>query len=166
MPNSVKHRSNKFEKTEETHPLVCKLKSIFPTLCSDYIVNPLPVGYEQPGQRTRCTDRFVRYPYPKQMYSNYKVHFPKKVSHARHHKEAFNLEKESKIINPHRMDLKTTMQEVFQGKRGETRTPKLQSNTQDVRPIQQTSDYQMKFPNWQNGKMDFFHEKKPQYPVY
>lgn len=68
----------------------------------------MPVGYEG-GKKTRCTDRFVRYPYPKQMYSAYKVHYPKKESLAKNHKEAFNLEKESKIINPHHMDLKTTM---------------------------------------------------------
>lgn len=30
-----------------------------------------PLGYEN-GKRTRCTDRFVRYPYPKQLFSAYK----------------------------------------------------------------------------------------------
>lgn len=76
------------------------------------LVNNLPVGYEG-GKKTRCTDRFVRYPYPKQMYTNYKVHYPRKESLAKNHKEAFNLEKETKIINPHPMELKTTFKEVF-----------------------------------------------------
>jgi len=40
-------------------PPICK-QVIYPT----YIVNSLPVGYEG-GKKTRCTDRFVRYPYPK-----------------------------------------------------------------------------------------------------
>lgn len=70
------------------------------------------------GRRTRCPDRFVRYPYPKMMFSNYKVHFAKKPSYAKPHKDAFNLEKETKIINPHQMDLTTTMNQVFQGKQG------------------------------------------------
>ena len=62
------------------------------------------MGYE--GVReTRCTDRFVRYPYPK-LFSNYKQNFPNKASQSvfKSHKKAFNLEKESKIIKPHKMD--------------------------------------------------------------
>lgn len=55
----------------------------------------------------------MRYPYPKHMLSAHKVHYPKKESNAKSHKDAFNLEKEAKIINPHDMDLKTTMNEVF-----------------------------------------------------
>lgn len=50
------------------------------------------------------------------MNSHYTTQFPKKRSLARCHKEAFNLEKESKIINPHQMDLKTHMMEIFKGK--------------------------------------------------
>jgi hypothetical protein len=53
------------------------------------------------------------------MFSNYKVHFAKKVSHAKPHTEAFNLEKEAKIINPHAMDMTTTMRNVFQGRQGQ-----------------------------------------------
>jgi hypothetical protein len=64
----------------------------------------LPVGYG--GGKTRCTDRFVRYPYPK-LFSNYKQNYPNKAtqSHFQDHKLAFNLEKETKIINPHKMDM-------------------------------------------------------------
>lgn len=40
--------------------------------------------------------------------SYYKKEFPKKNAFAKDHKTAFNLEKETKIINPHKMDLKTT----------------------------------------------------------
>ena len=37
--------------------------------------------------------------------SNYQKDFAKKDAFAKNHKNAFNLEKESKIINPHKMDL-------------------------------------------------------------
>jgi hypothetical protein len=75
-------------------------------LVSTFLVNNLPTGYV--GKRTRCTDRFVRYPYPKQLYSNYKQCYPGgklAVAGVKNHKEAFNLEKEAKIINPHKMEL-------------------------------------------------------------
>ena len=74
------------------------------------LVNSLPVGYEG-GKKTRCTDRFVRYPYPKMLNSNYKVNFASgklELAGVKSHKQAFNLEKETKIINPHKMDTKTT----------------------------------------------------------
>jgi hypothetical protein len=38
----------------------------------------LPVGYEG-ARETRCTDRFVRYPYPK-LFSSYKQNFANKHS--------------------------------------------------------------------------------------
>lgn len=62
------------------------------------------------GRRTRCTDRFVKYPYPKNVVSNYKKEYPSKMSQAyiMGEKDAFNIEKEHKIINPHKMDLVTT----------------------------------------------------------
>jgi len=65
----------------------------------------LPTGYHLEGRRTRCYDRFVRYPYPSMAVSNYQKEFARKDAFAKNHKNAFNLEKESKIINPHKMDL-------------------------------------------------------------
>ena len=55
------------------------------------------------GRKTRCTDKFVRYPYPKTLLSGYQKDFKSKGNNAIIAKqgEAFNLEKESKIINPH-----------------------------------------------------------------
>ena len=60
-------------------------------------------------RRNRCSDRFVRYPYPKNLISNYQKEYPGKLSNTRvqNHKDAFNIEKEHKIINPHNMDLDT-----------------------------------------------------------
>ena len=65
----------------------------------------LPVGYHLDGKRTRCYDRFVRYPYPSQTKSFYQKEFSKIGQFAKDHKQAFNLEKETKLINPHKMDL-------------------------------------------------------------
>lgn len=62
---------------------------------------------------SRCPNRFVRYPYPKGTISRYKIDYSKKNSYSK--PSDFNLEKESKIINPHKMDLRTTMQELFKG---------------------------------------------------
>lgn len=61
-------------------------------------------------RRKRCSDRFVKYPYPKSMVTNYKKEYHKKNDKAIvvTQKEAFNPEKEHKIINPHKMDMTTT----------------------------------------------------------
>ena len=116
-------------------------------------VNSLPVGYTG-GKKTRCTDRFVRYPYPKQLNSNYKVNYaPGKLEQAgvKSHKQAFNLEKESKIINPHRMETKTTTKEEFKGLMGEKNKSKKPIPEQEEKPIVKMSSYQANYPNWKNG---------------
>lgn len=79
------------------------------------LVDQLPTGYHLDGKQTRCVDKFVRYPYPSMAISQYKKEFHKKSAFAQDHKTAFNLEKETKIINPHKMQLKTTMQDYFTG---------------------------------------------------
>lgn len=85
------------------HVSYLKLDEVCIILCVD---NGLPTGYAG-SRQTRCTDRFVRYPYPKVLFSNYKQNYYGKLTKTdvKSHKEAFNLEKESKIINPHNMDL-------------------------------------------------------------
>jgi hypothetical protein len=52
----------------------------------------------------------VKYPYPVNIITHYKKEFrnEKGAEPYLHKDEAFNLEKEHKIINPHNMDLKTT----------------------------------------------------------
>lgn len=68
----------------------------------------------------RITDRFVKYPYPTGVITNYKKDYNKgngvgseNVKDVEHRKMAFNLEKEHKILNPHRMDMKTTTRVDF-----------------------------------------------------
>lgn len=76
------------------------------------------------------------------------------------------MEKETKIINPHAMDLVTTNKTRFTGQKGERAEPKKREVVEAPKPIQQTSSYHASFPNWDNGKNDIFHEKHPQYPYY
>ena len=80
--------------------------------------------------------------------------------------EAFNLEKEAKIINPHKMDLNTTTLSTFKNfdVKPNRKAPRLATN--DNKPILGQSSYMKSFPNWQNGNQDIFHEKHPQYPFY
>lgn len=110
----------------------------------------------------------MRYPYPKTLFSNYRQNYYQKLpnTNVKSHKEAFNLEKESKIINPHKMDLSTTNKSKYQGKKGERAQPKTQEILETAKPIQQTSSYNASFPNWDNGRNDIFHEKHPQFPYY
>lgn len=73
------------------------------------------IGGYTGGRKTRCTDKFVRYPFPTSMCSGYQKDFKNKLKDTivLRKGEAFNLEKEAKIINPHRMDLDTTNGSVF-----------------------------------------------------
>ena len=97
----------------------------------------LPTGYK--GSRdTRCVDRFVRYPYPKTLFSNYRQNYHGKLAQTdvKNHKNAFNLEKETKIINPHAMDLKTTHKQKYRGDKGEPVPEKAQEIVGPKKPIQ------------------------------
>ena len=68
------------------------------------------------GRRTRCNDKFVKYPYPKNLITNYQKEYHNKIgdSSVLKNKESFNVEKEHKIINPHNMDMSTTNKVVYQ----------------------------------------------------
>ena len=81
-------------------------------------------------------------------------------------KEAFNVEKEHKIINPHKMDMATTQKTSFKGYSVQPSEKKLRSAPKNDAPMQQSSSYQAGFPNWKNGSNDIYHEKHPQFPYY
>jgi hypothetical protein len=57
----------------------------------------------------------VRYPYPKSLITNYQKEYEKKLENTKvlKQKDAFNIEKEHKVINPHPMDTTTTNKTVF-----------------------------------------------------
>jgi len=71
------------------------------------------------------------------LFSNYRQNYYGKLTNTKvqDHKKAFNLEKEAKIINPHRMDLSTTNGVVYQGKKGLPKQPKHQDLTEEPKPI-------------------------------
>jgi len=109
------------------------------------------LGYPSPGRnnnRRRCTDRFVRYPYPSKMNSHYVKNFVEKKSLAKDHKVAFNLEKETKIINPHQMDMTTTMREIFKGKQAAPSPSFKPKQKVDKKPHAFITTNKINYPNW------------------
>lgn len=65
-------------------------------------------------RRNRCSDRFVKYPYPKNMTSFYNKEYHQKLDKATlPPKDPFNPEKEHKILNPHRMDTTTLNKTMY-----------------------------------------------------
>jgi len=67
----------------------------------------------------------VRYPYPPKLFSVYAEHNYNKLAltDVKNHKNAFNMEKETKIINPHKMELATTTKTVHDGTYGPRAMP-------------------------------------------
>lgn len=109
----------------------------------------MPLGYER-QKVSRCTDRFVRYPYPKMLNSNYKVCFSPKHKEAKFidPKHVFNLEKETKIINPHKMEKKSNHKLTYRGEKGYPPEPRKQKAPEMAKPIVQMSSYMASFPDW------------------
>lgn len=68
------------------------------------------------------------------MNSAYNKQFIPKPSHAKNHKEAFNLEKETKIINPHHMDLTSITKQDYRGEKGDKVSPVKRETKMDDRP--------------------------------
>jgi len=130
---------------------------------SESMEHSATIGGYTGGRKTRCTDKFVRYPYPTTLLSGYQKDFKDKLKKTVVLKkgEAFNLEKEAKIINPHRMDLATTSGDTYKAFKLEPKSKTIRPPPNDPKPILGQSFYQKSFPNWQNGHNDIFHEKHP-----
>lgn len=77
---------------------------------------------------------------------------------------AFNLEKEHKIINPHKMDLRTTNRDNFKTFNVIPNPTRKLYVPPDKMPFLDSSIYKKDFPNWkvQPGHI----EKHPQFPFY
>lgn len=113
------------------------------------------------GRKTRCFDRFVRYPYPSQATSLYQKEFKTKKCFSKPNKQSFNLEKESRIINPHRMDLQTTQKQVHNGEKGRRADAVIRKSELGERPMMLSSNYSQNFVDWRNGNQDVYIEKHP-----
>ena len=61
---------------------------------------------------------------------------------------AFNLEKEHRIINPHKMDLRTTNRDEFKAFNILPNPARKQYVAPDKMPFQDASIYKKDFPNW------------------
>ena len=81
-----------------------------------------------------------------------------------HRKEAFNLEKEHKIINPHKMDAATIAKTDFQFFTVMPQKSKGHDKKSNNAPFIDASVYKSQYPNW--GAAEALVEKTPQYPVY
>ena len=64
--------------------------------------------------------------------------------------EAFNLEKESKIINPHKMDTGTTSNNTYKNFKVEPKEKLVKRADTEKKPIIGQSAYAKAFPNWKN----------------
>jgi hypothetical protein len=106
------------------------------------------------GKKTRVTDRFVRYPYPSNQRSAYAQQYYSKIKRANvtDHKQAWNLEKEAKVITGAKvMDMTTTTRDKLKG----TIDPDGKRNRRDPKayidehaPIAGASSYKQSFPSW------------------
>ena len=92
--------------------------------------------------------------------------FHPKQSMSKSHKEAFNMEKETKIINPHPVEKTTEYKKDYTGERAERPPNCKKEKPLDERPTQKLTQNNATYVNWQNGDKDIFHEKTPQFPVY
>lgn len=79
--------------------------------------------------------------------------------------DAFNLEKETRIINPHRMETSTQNKTTYTNFKVLPPKRELKPIPKSDAPAQKMSHYMAEFPNWQNGG-DIYHERHPQYPYY
>lgn len=95
----------------------------------------------------------MRYPYPKSLLSGYQKDYQQKLKNTLVVKkgEAFNLEKETKIINPHRMDLNTTSGKTYKNFKVGPHQKEIKKLDDDKKPIVAFSSYQKSFPDWRNG---------------
>jgi hypothetical protein len=118
---------------------------------------------EKGARRKRQSDRFVKYPYPKAVCSNYRQDFYDKNDHIKDIKptEAFNMEKEHKIINNHKMDLNTTVKENFKDFKVIKTRKSVERLAKQPAPILGTSAYANQYPDWKNGQQDVYIEKHP-----
>eukprot|EP00347_Sterkiella_histriomuscorum_P016390 403353370 len=78
--------------------------------------------------------------------------------------QIFNMEREHRIINPHKMQLLTMKDTDYLPFKPEPRLRTIRDGYISNAPSKQKTDYQMDYPDW--GKNLVFREKNPQYPVY
>jgi hypothetical protein len=88
-------------------------------------------------KKTRVTDRFVRYPYPKTLGTANQRDFKDRTKYAVVTKpnEGFNLEKETKLINPHKMTGTTTAKDAYKNFEAPIKYKKVREYINEGKPI-------------------------------
>jgi hypothetical protein len=121
----------------------------------------------RPGRR-QIVDRVVKYKYPPQVGTNYQKDYAKynsiKTAGAFSKADNFNVEKEHKIINPHKVEKLTINRIDYQPFNIQPREPKKYKAPAPKKYAPMKSAYQQEFQNW--GPNEVIHEKDPQYPCY
>ena len=121
----------------------------------------------RPGRR-QIVDKVIKYKYPPQIGTNYQKehgHFNSAKAVGRNNTgEPFNVEKEHKIINPHKVEKLTINRIDYQPYTIQPREPKKLKAPSPQQYIPAKSSYQADFQNW--GPNEIIHEKDPQYPYY
>jgi len=121
----------------------------------------------RPGRR-QVVDRVVKYKYPPHVGTNYQKEFAQynsiTATGSKNTAEAFNVEKEHKIINPHQVEKLTVNRIDYQPFKVQPKEPKKLKAPPPTEYIGAKSAYQSEFMNW--GANEIIHEKEPQYPFY
>eukprot|EP00349_Pseudokeronopsis_sp_Brazil_P007977 CAMPEP_0202964028 /NCGR_PEP_ID=MMETSP1396-20130829/8087_1 /ASSEMBLY_ACC=CAM_ASM_000872 /TAXON_ID= /ORGANISM="Pseudokeronopsis sp., Strain Brazil" /LENGTH=134 /DNA_ID=CAMNT_0049685783 /DNA_START=492 /DNA_END=893 /DNA_ORIENTATION=+ len=108
-------------------------------------------GERLKGQK-RIIDRFIKYPYPSNIITQYKKEYRQKEGDMKAgnftKEQAFNLEKEHKIINPHNMDMHTTARVDFKPFAVVPQKKELKVELKQPVPFQKSSQYGNEYPNW------------------
>lgn len=121
----------------------------------------------RPGRR-QVVDRVIKYKYPPQIGTNYQkehAHFNSTKAVGRQNTgEAFNIEKEHKIINPHNVEKLTINRIDYQPFKVQPREPKKYRAPSPKQYVPTKTAYQAEFQNW--GPNEVIHEKDPKYPYY
>ena len=121
----------------------------------------------RPGRRM-IVDKVIKYKYPPQIGTNYQkehANFNSTKAVGRNNTgEPFNVEKEHKIINPHKVEKLTINRIDYQPYTIQPREPKKLKAPSPQQFIPAKSSYQSDFQNW--GPNEIIHEKDPQYPYY
>lgn len=129
------------------------MAQVAPQMHSSFSVTSNTIAGYAGGRQTRCVDKFVRYPYPQTLASGYQKDYADKLKKTIVLKngESFNLEKEAKIINPHKMDLGTTSGSTYKNFKVIPKKKAIRRFEDEGKPIVAQSTYMKNYPNWQNG---------------
>lgn len=121
----------------------------------------------RPGRR-KMVDKFVRYHYPTCVHTTYhqqhQAHNSSKAVGRKNTGEAFNVEKEHKIINPHHVEGNTQSMITYKPFDVQPKEKRQPDVPKDMPPYPWRTTNQQNLVDW--GPNEIIHERSPQYPYY